>query len=279
MKTIHFLALIVFIHLSICVDAQEKFFMEYKYKSGANYKYSQESKYNSTQEFNGQEMKANGSNLVVVNLFVEKVLPDSSIQFLSTLVSAKTMMKMAMMDTVVEFKDVDYKGVRSVISKKGQLISKEVLDTLKTGNSFLDQNASFSSGIFKELESMPKEPILIGEKWQVNRTDTVPESSMVTVVHAENTLVGFETKNGRQCMRINTAGKMDITGKMSRMGAEFFIEGTGDVVGSYWFDPKEGLIVAKESKTEQEMTLVLTGQMQMTIPVTQQYFNTFFLVE
>ncbi|NTW91287.1 MAG: hypothetical protein HGA35_05100 [Erysipelotrichaceae bacterium] len=55
---------------------------------------------------------------------------------------------------------------------------------------------------------------------------------------------------------------------MNQMGMEFFMEGNGETSGTLWFDQNRGIIIAKEGSSEQDMTMALTGQMQMTIPIT-----------
>ena len=60
-----------------------------------------------------------------------------------------------------------------------------------------------------------------------------------------------------------------MTGKMKQMGMDMVMEGSGDITGTVWFDPALGLLIEEQNNTSMEMTLALTGQTQMTIPMSQ----------
>jgi hypothetical protein len=270
--------LISFIGLAGMVQAQEKFNLEYRYSMGMSYKYESESKYSSEQEINGNEMKADGSTFSKMIMTVNDVAPDGNISFITSMEQMKMKVKMAMMDTTIEMKDLEKKGISGAISKYGKILKKEPLDTTKTGNSMLD-NSGMLGSIFKEFAIFPGHELKIGDSWKEDQTDTAKGTQMVTKIHSEYTLVQVENKNVHSCVKIAFTGKMEIEGKMQQMGMDFFIEGSGDMSGTLWFDLKLGVIVAKETKTTQDLTMALTGQMQMTIPVTQNFNTTMTLVE
>ena len=102
---------------------------------------------------------------------------------------------------------------------------------------------------------------------------------MVTKTTRKYTLAGEEEKNGHKCRKISFSGTIEIGGKMTQMGMEFFMEGSGETTGFIWIDKESCIMIAKESSTDQDMTMALTGQMQMTIPITTTTNSKFTLVE
>ena len=267
-----------FIVLAGIVTAQENFNLSYRYSKGNVYRYETESKYTSEQEINGQEMKADGSSFSRVIMNVTDVSPEGNISFIHTIEQMKMRVKMASMDTTMEMKELQNRRTSGVITKLGQVLKKELLDSAQTGNAMIDNNSTLTS-IFKEFAVFPGHELKTGDKWTEDRTDTTKGTQLVTKTQAEYTLVGIENKNVHSCVKITFTGKMEIAGKMQQMGMDFFIEGSGDMTGTLWFDLKLGVLVAKETHSLQDLTMALTGQMQMTIPVTQDFYTSMTLVE
>jgi hypothetical protein len=52
-------------------------------------------------------------------------------------------------------------------------------------------------------------------------------------------------------------------------GMEFFIDGSGKINGTIYFDAKAGLVVYEETNSDGETNMALTGEQQMIIPITQ----------
>jgi hypothetical protein len=53
------------------------------------------------------------------------------------------------------------------------------------------------------------------------------------------------------------------------MGMDVFIEGKGKLRGTIYFDDKAGLVVKEEGQNDTDLTAAITGQQNMTIPMTQ----------
>jgi hypothetical protein len=51
------------------------------------------------------------------------------------------------------------------------------------------------------------------------------------------------------------------------MGMDIFTEGKGTTSGTLYFDPAAGITVVEDSKTESDMTAAMTGQQNMTMPI------------
>jgi len=275
---IRFLAAVIFFTISgLYVSAQVKYILEYKYKQGETYKYKHESRNTSVMEINGQEMKQVGSAFADMKLEVESVDPDSSIHILTFLEQMKVTQKKANRDTTIDLNEMLNKRTRVVFTKTGKILKNEMIDDIPTGNMMVEKNQGLV-GINKEFAVFPGYGVTIGDRWSEEITDSL-SSQMVTRIQALYTFTALENKYGHDCVRINYTGKTEITGKMKQMGMEFFIEGSGDVTGSFWFDFKSGIIISKETNSDQDLTLATTGQMQMTIPVTVHSAGAFTIKE
>jgi len=258
--------------------AQEKFQLEYKYRQDQTYRYQEESKYESTQEINGQEFKATGSTFSLMNMTIKNVSENGDLTFLGFLEDYKVVAKSAYMDTTMVMKDILNRNIQTIISKKGRMIEKQLLDTTNIGTDFFGKGDGLLS-VYKEFAIFPDQEVKFGDTWNDERTDTAKGTQMVTLTKGVYTLLAVEEKNNRTCLKISFTGKTEISGKMTQMGMEFFMEGSGESTGTLWFDQKAGILIAKESTIDQDMTMALTGQMQMTIPITSSTNTTYNLIE
>jgi len=258
--------------------AQEKFLMEYKYEKGKTYKYKEEVKFNSVQEVSGQEMKATGSTFSLMKMIVADVSESGDITFNSSLEDLRVTTKMMTMDTTMVMNELLDKNIQTMISRKGKMIDQKIPDTVKAGEKFMDRGNSLLT-VHKEFVVFPGKAMEFGDTWKDERIDTTKGTQMVTKTDIVYTLIGIEEKNGHSCFKTSFTGKTEIAGKMTQMGMEFFIEGSGETSGAAWFDKETCVIVSKESTNDQDMTMALTGQMQMTIPITSTTSSSFTLLE
>lgn len=278
MKSFKVLLLIGSLFLIGNATGQEKFLLEYRFVKGKYYRYKEESKYESVQEISGEEMKATGSTFSLTKMIVEDVSENGDITFIGSLEDYKIVTKMAMMDTTMIMKDFLNKGIQTIISKKGRMIDNKELDTTKRGTDFIDKGNSLYN-VFKEFARFPDKELNFGDTWKDERTDTTQGTQMVTKSDLVYTLLGIEEKNGHTCLKAGFKGKTEISGKMIQMGMEFYMEGSGEINGTLWLDKETCIIISKESTNDQDMTMALTGQMQMTIPMTSTTNSKFTLLE
>jgi len=92
---------------------------------------------------------------------------------------------------------------------------------------------------------------------------------MVSTSTLEYTVAGREAQMGHDCVKLNYAGESTIEGKGSMMGMDVFMEGKGKLKGTIFFDDAQGLVVMEEGQNDTDMTAAITGQQNMTIPMTQ----------
>jgi hypothetical protein len=279
MKTMmkYFTVLAVLTAISFTLAAQDKTLLEYRYKAGKSYRYKNLSNYDMVQEMNGQEMKMSGNSSSIVRMEISSVSSTGDMTSVNVYEEMKTVVKNAMMDTTMEQKEVIGKRGRVVFSKLGAEIKKEVIDTVKVGAMAAGSNTLLTSGLMR----LPDHPVAIGEKWSNEHADTmkIGEGNMITTAHTDFTMIGSEQKNEKSCYKFSYVSKSETTGKMTQMGMEIFVEGTGDTIGNVWIDSKEGILICKESITNQEMTYAMTGQMKMSVPSTQTIRSNYNLIE
>jgi len=278
MKSFKVLLVITCMFLLGNATGQERFLMMYKYEQGKTYRYGEETKFESVQEINGQEMKANGSTTSVLRMDVQNVSGNGDITMIHYYEDMKIKTKMGMMDTAMIFKEMLDKKSQTILSASGRLIDQKAIDTVNlAGNMFAGRRGI--SDLYKEFVIFPDSALKTGDSWTDDRTDTLEGTQMITKTTRKYTLAGEEEKNGHKCRKINFTGNIETGGKLTQMGMEFFMEGSGDVTGSIWIDKESCIMISKESTTDQEMTMALTGQMQMTIPISSATNSKFSLIE
>lgn len=261
------------------MNAQEKYNLGYRYKTGDTFRYQNSSDYDMVQEMNGQEIKMTGSSNSILKLIIESVSAEGNITFVNSYEEMKSSVKSGIMDTTFEQKDIIGKRGKVIIDKFGKEISSEMIDTVKKEGGMDGSGVTSLKSV--DLPKLPGYPVAVGEKWTDIRTDTtkVGEGTMIITYNSEYTLLQKEMKDGHECFTIAVVSRSETTGKMMQMGMEMFIEGTGESKGSVWFDPVSGILVAKESVINQDLTYAMTGQMNMSIPSTQVIRTSFKLIK
>jgi hypothetical protein len=255
------------------VAAQEKVSLSYKMEPGKTYRYKTENTFTATQEMMGNEMKVTGDLSTTTRYEVEKTGEDGNISLITTKQEAYIHTRVMGKDTTIrQTKDLGKKTGLD-ISAKGTKLGTTIIDTLSGEDRFM-------GGDF-EFQELPENPVAIGEKWTKTSVDTTKsaDDETITTVTADYELAGTEQKNGHQCLRVNYRKVFEITGKMKQMGMEMFSEGEGETTGTYWFDAEKGLFIAEEFTLNQDITIAITGQTQMTIPSSQTINMKVFLIE
>ncbi len=249
--------------------AQESYVLQYKYLKGSTYRYKSVANFSSTQEMAGQEMKVTGSTESVSRIDIDKVAANGDFTIIYSYDDMKVTTKAAGYDTTMVQKELIGKRTKYIFSNLGKELSSFAIDSIKIGGEAMGMD--LGSGTNQKFNELPGNKLSVGGKWSVNKQDTVAigGGSMLTKASVEYVLVGKEMKNGHNCLRIDYTSKLEMGGKMNQMGMDMFIEGTGNTKGSVWFDQAKGIWISDESEVDTDMTIAMTGQMAMTIPMTQ----------
>jgi len=248
--------------------AQEQFTLLYKLAKDHTYRFHDTLVVTSSQEMMGQEMKATSTVVSTARVVTSDVRADGSTVLTVSADGMTVSVKSPMQDTTITLSNVVGKRSRVTLSKLGETLARETIDTVKLSG------MSMSAGRqdMLRLHIFPDKPVAIGEKWKTVKPDTTEMGGggrMVTVATGESTLQGKEPRAGHDCLKVTFTGTMTLTGKWSANGMEFYIEGNGKTGGTYFVDIATGLPVVEDSRYDVESTVAITGQQNMTVPSSQ----------
>jgi len=251
-------------------QAQEQYTLTYRLAKDHPYRFRDTTVVTSSQEMMGQEMKSTSTLVSTMRVVPTELKPDGSTV---AEVSAEGMMaavRNARMDTTFTFPDLVGKRSRVTLSKRGETLKHEVVDTVQT--STLAMAAGVGRQEMMRFQVLPDKPVSIGDKWKTVKPDTAgmgPGGQVVTLVSGESTLLGKESHGKHECLKISFTGTLTLTGKGSMNGMQFYLEGNGKSSATYLVDIATGLAIVADSRNDVETTVALTGQQNMTIPGSQ----------
>jgi len=247
------------------VYGQESVALKYNFKEGKTFRMTMSMNTTIVQSMMGQEMKVVADAVSKSEMKFTKVDPEGNATATMSIISMSV--KTSAMGREEEENKTDFKkdGMIMVFSPSGK-VSTKITDTT------LSSIESISNMKFFLL---PVRDIKIGEKWFDKQIDTMqmqptnPITFMTTSTDSEYTLIGKEIKDGRELYKISTTGTLEIAGKGKKSGMYLFVEGTGQASGFFYFDPSISMVVYSESDGEINNKITVTGQQNMTIPMSQ----------
>jgi hypothetical protein len=241
--------------------------LKYKMQKGNNFTYALTSKTETTQEVMGSEYTTENKTHAKINIASEGTNKSGDIIFTMAYDSLIIDINSVMLDTALNNPpEIVGKRVKKIINPFGDQISSVELDSIKT-NRYLSQVSSH----YEFFPNLPTGSIKMGEVVTISDVDTnyTMNGSTVAKSNTEFTLVGKEAKYGFNCLKIDFKSTFNLEGDGYFQGFKFFIEGDGANEGTLYFAPEEGVLVTVENVTDIEMTAAITGQQNMTIPITQ----------
>lgn len=136
---------------------------------------------------------------------------------------------------------------------------------------FVTGPRNVAAGFKTFFPDLPGRPVKVGDSWPSNfSTDEKSgETNMHIEFQAVNTLEGFETVEGLECTRVSSKVTGTISGTGRQQGADLVFKGTLRGGDTWYFAPKEGILVRSTSEVVNEMTISVSGPQTMTIPTTQ----------
>ena len=243
--------------------------LKYVPEKGKTYQYADTMVVNMTQEMMGQEMKVYNKIAAVSRVTVESVAADRYALVFS-LDTLRIATKSPRMDSTLVPTELLHKRTRITFSPAGDILARQVIDSIKAGPSMRGAGA-MAQREFLMLPVYPAKAVKAGDKWTTVRADTQEAmgGKTVTTTTLEYTLVGKEKYAGRDTWKLSYTGTSAIAGKGSMMGSEVFTEGAGKMSGVAYVDAKSGMLIASDGTMDSDMTAAVTGQQNMTIPITQ----------
>ncbi len=246
--------------------SQEAVLLKYNFVNGKNYVQNSQVTQNVVQSMGGQEIKVVAEVKSDIAYSVEKVDAEGNATIMVSASDISIRTSMPGRDTTLTYGDMKDKS-RVVYSVTGKTLSSEKVDSS-------DVSAIVSQIDFGKLKILPGKLVKTGEKWQDTTSETKKASSgspftVDTQSDFAYTLVRKESKEGKEYYKIAYSANLAVTGKGNQMGMDMFIEGTGKVEGFMYFDPSISMIAFSEDNTEMNMNIAVSGQQNMTIPMTQ----------
>jgi hypothetical protein len=252
--------------MPVGLQAQKKYNPVLKLKKGETLTYISNSNIDMVQNMMGQEMEMKitsaSKNIINItdidkagNYIVKQTSKENVIE-----------MNMGIMDTVMQIPEITNLP-EFVVDKFGNIVSKTNPEPSTEGQGGADFNSMNSASLFVEF---PGRKIVAGDTWAISRTDSIPfmGGTLTNKIKTNYTFEGVEKKNETECYKITYKGGIENEGATTMQGMDFYIEGTGAMQGTTWVSVKTGVPVLDESIMENEMTLALTGQQNLTIPIT-----------
>ncbi|HHE40624.1 MAG TPA: hypothetical protein ENL10_03895 [Candidatus Cloacimonetes bacterium] len=133
----------------------------------------------------------------------------------------------------------------------------------------------------KFFPDLPVDPLNPGDTWTTTDTVLVDAEGMATtiVTQTDNTLEGYELINGHDCAKITGTYTSTITGSGTKNGSD--METTLEIAGkeTLYFDYKMGVLVLQKSSGNGGGDIKISGEKEMTLPMSQTVTNKLELVE
>ncbi len=260
-------ALCCLLVFTLALFANDVYRLKYKMKEGTKLTYERTLSSEALQEMMGSEQTSESEANARVSLTSNGTDEDGNLVF--TMAYDALELKIFSVQFDSTFKDPEGmvgKRIKKTIQPNGDQVQSVEVDSFKS--------IRFASTFTSDQELLPNLPTA---KLKMNEPVTFEDvdstrsfgGQIISKTSSEYTLVGKESRSGYDCLKIAYVGILTLEGEGSRMGMNFFMEGDGDLEGTLYFAPDEGLLVDSEGVADMEMTVAITGQQNMTIPITQ----------
>lgn len=225
-----------------------------------------------TQSAMGMEQIVNSKTESKYSYLIQDVSPVGNVEVIISVDTIKTNVKSQMppLDTTFVV-PLGFK-FKQTLDKYGKVVSFEILEMkelqLPGGASRRIDRRSYSHPVV-----FPEKSISPGEEWSFSYTDTneTEEGKTISKVSGKYTFNGVEDKNEIKCAKLILDANVSVSGQGIIQGMNYGLEGEGKNIGTLWIDLNSGNLVYMETDTEMEMAMGISGQVEMTIPMTQRF--------
>lgn len=137
-----------------------------------------------------------------------------------------------------------------------------------------------AAGFQDVFPAVADRPVKVGDTWPDESTITEKSSNGEAIVRFSgvNTLEGFETIDGLECVKVSAKGSGTIEGKGEQQGVEFITEGEIKGTATWFFAYKEGIFVKQIIEGHAEGTVNVPSQ-GIDIPFTREMTSEIKLVK
>lgn len=157
--------------------------------------------------------------------------------------------------------------VLSPLGKEVELIGAEAIkyDMGPEGN------RNIAAGFKDFFPNLADRPVKIGDSWpdETSITDKTDRSEININFSGMNTLEGFETIDGKECVKVSAEYTGTIEGRGEQQGVELDTRGNLKGTVTWYFAYKEGIFIKQTSKSIAEGTIDVPSQ-GLQIPFTRE---------
>jgi len=121
---------------------------------------------------------------------------------------------------------------------------------------------NISAGFQDIFPNLADRPVKIGDTWPDESTITEKSDSGEAIIHFSgiNTVVGFETIDGMECVKVSTVGTGTIESKGEQQGMELVTTGEIKGTATWFFAYKEGIFIKQMNEGTVEATVDVPSQ-------------------
>jgi hypothetical protein len=250
-------------------------------RQGQTFNYLLLSEATMTQSAMGMEQVVFSKTESKFKYLIQNVSPNGNVEMLISIDTIKTSIKTQMppMDTTLSF-PIAFK-FKQVHDKYWKLLNYEIIEggeiqiPMGGGTRRIDKRNYTFSLVFPQDELTP------GKSWSFSYSDTSSAEEGKTIVKTSGkyTFEGVEEKLGLKCARLKLDANLSLSGSGTIQGMNYGLEGEGKNKGTLWVEVKSGMIVYSEMDTEMDMAMGISGQVEMTMPMTQKVKSTLSLIK
>lgn len=131
---------------------------------------------------------------------------------------------------------------------------------------------SIGSSFQAAFPDLAGKPVKIGDTWTSTDiiTEKTAELEIQISLESVNTLEGFETVDGLECVKVTADVTGTVVGQGEQMGMQLAIEGEVQGEGTWYFAYKEGIFVMDTTSIFTDATISTSGAQAMNIPMQQE---------
>jgi len=254
-------------------DPASGLLLSYRLADGQTWKTKSVSKQITNMEMMGQSMEATTDITMHVSYQGEGETSDNNLQ-ITVLIDSMNMVSKSMRGE----REMD---VQSLVNKPFGLVLSPIGDEVEFQNTDsivvkLGPMGGGSQSVTQFLRDpfpdLSTNHIKVGDSWLHQVNEEIPEDGQVVniALAVTNTLDKIEVFQGEECAVIHSEFEGTLDGEGERMGANFTMEGDIEGTTTYYFAYKKGCFLKQNTESIMESTIAVTGQSNMTIPMSQE---------
>jgi hypothetical protein len=132
-------------------------------------------------------------------------------------------------------------------------------------------NRNIAAGFKDFFPNLADRPVKIGDSWpdETSITEKTDRSEIAINFSGMNTLEGFETIDGKECVKVTAEYTGTIEGRGEQQGVELNTRGNLKGTATWYFAYKEGVFIQQKSEGTAEGTIDVPSQ-GLQIPFTRE---------